>query len=222
MSAHPETLRILLVEDHVMVRQGLCKLLNSEPNLTVVAQAGSRAEALALAAQEQPEMILLNLHLGQENSLDFLPDLRALVPQAPVIVFTATHNPEDYKRALAQGAKSVVCKDQDFAVLLQAIERVQTGHTWLEPSVMASVLTRLVADRADHEAARIATLTARERAIIGCLGAGLSNQEIADQLVVSESSVRHHLKSIFKKLDVSDRLKLALYAYRHNLIQPSP
>ncbi len=214
-------IRVLLIDDHALVRAGLVTLIEQRPGLTVIGEAANRADALAIAAREQPDIILLDLDLGGENSLDFLPELFTAAPATRVILLTGMLDPEAHRRAVRLGAMGLVLKEQATEVLIKAIERVHAGEVWLDRSMLATVLTELSPARAneevDPEAAKIATLTAREREVIALLAEGLPSKQIAERLFISEATVSHHLGSIFNKLGVTNRLELVVYAYRHGL-----
>lgn len=216
-------IRVLIVEDHAVVRAGLRMLIESRPILTVIGEAESRAGAIAIATEQRPEIILLDLDLGTESGLAFLPELLKQVPEARVIVLTGVRDTEAHHRAIHLGAMGLVLKEQAAGVLLKAIEKVHAGETWLDRTMTANVLAELARVRdgreTDPEAAKIATLTEREREVVELVGEGLKNKEIARRLAISETTVRHHLTSIFSKLEVSDRLELMIYAYRHGLAQ---
>jgi two-component system, NarL family, nitrate/nitrite response regulator NarL len=216
-------IRVLIVDDHTVMRTGLRMLLESQPGITVVGEAGNCADAVTAAAREQPDVILLDLALGAESALDCLPRLRTAAGSAAVLILTGVHNPKLYTQAVRLGALGVVLKETAPETLLRAIERVHAGEVWLERAMMASVLNHMTqaSPSADPEAARIATLTKREHDVIVLVGQGLRNRQIAERLLISESTVRHHLTSIYTKLGVSDRLELVIYAYQHGLTRPS-
>lgn len=217
------SIRVLIVDDHAVVRAGLRMLIESQPGLTVVGEAGNGAEALA-AAREQPDIILLDLALGEDNALDFLPKLLATAPRARVLILTGMHDPELHRRAARLGAVGLVFKEQAPETLLKAIEKVHAGEVWLERTMTASLLSEMAyageTRQAYPEAPRIAALTGQERKVIALLGEGLKNREIAERLFIREVTVRHHLTAIFDKLGVTDRLELLVYAYRHGLTRP--
>jgi DNA-binding NarL/FixJ family response regulator len=219
-------IRVLLVDDHAVVRAGLRMLLESRPGLTVVGEAADRATALTMASKEQPDIILLDLDLGGDSSVDFLPDLQAASDRARVIVLTGLRDPAVHRRSIQLGAVGVIYKENAVEVLMKAIEKVLAGELWLERSLMASLITEMRAKTApqppDPEAAKVALLTDREREVIALIAEGLRNKQVADRLSVSEITVRHHLTSIFRKLGLSDRLELALYAHRQNLAKSPP
>ena len=214
-------IRILIVDEHPIVRAGLRMLLENQPRMTVVGEAGSRGDAVAVAGREQPDMILLDLDLGAENGLDFLPELLSVAATAQVLVLTGIRDSEVHQRAVRLGAKGVVLKEKTADVLIKAMEKVHAGEAWLDRSTVSKVLARMSkageANGRDPEAAKIATLTARERDVIALVARGLGTKQIAEHLFISEKTVRNHLASIYSKLEVSYRLELAIYAYNHGL-----
>ena len=219
-----EPIRILLIDDHAIVLAGLRMLIESKAGLKVVGEAGNRADALALAAREQPDIILLDLDLGRESGLDFLPELLSAAREARVIILTGVRDSQAHHRAVSLGAMGVVPKEKAAEVLIKAFVKVQAGEVWLDRSMMAKVLAEMSPARAnkkiDPEAAKIATLTKREREVITLVGEGIKNKQIANRLFISEITVRHHLTSIFSKLNLSDRFDLIIYAYRNGLANP--
>lgn len=196
-------------------------LLESQPGLVVVGEATTRAEALAAAAGEHPEIILLDLDLSGDMVLDCIPDLLTAAPGVRILILTGVRDVQLHRRAVALGAMGLVVKEKAATELLQALDTVREGEAWLSPALVADVLETLrrVPENPpkNAEAAQLATLTERERDVIALIGQGLRNKHIADQLYISETTVRHHLTAIFAKLGVSDRLELAIYAYRHDL-----
>src|SRR5438132_7173997 len=200
----PQSIRVLIVDDHGIVRAGLRMLLESQPGLTVVGEAATCAEALALATGEQPDVIVLDLDLGMENAIESIPTLLSAVPEARILVLTGVRDPEAHREAVRRGAMGLVLKEHAAETLLEAIAKVRAGEVWLEPSMVARVLGELTrpqtAQPISPEAAKIATLTGREREVITLVGEGLRNQHIAERLYISEATVRHHLTAIFTKL----------------------
>ena len=220
-----QPIRVVIVDDHAVVRTGLRMLIESRPGIIVVGEAGNGAEALAVVARTQPDIIVLDLDLGGESGLDCFPELRTAASTARVLVLTGVRDPELHRRAVRLGSMGLVLKEKAADVLLQAIEKVHAGEVWLEPAMIASVLGEMTGTRAsqllDPEAAKIASLTEREREVVTLISQGLRNKQIAERLGISETTVRHHLTSIFAKLEVTDRLELVIYTYRHGLAGPS-
>jgi two-component system, NarL family, nitrate/nitrite response regulator NarL len=217
-------IRILLVDDHAVVRAGLRMIIQSRPGMQIVGEAGNRQDALALAASESPDIILLDLDLGGESGMALIADLKAAATDARVIILTGLRDTEAHRQAVLAGAMGIVKKEKAAEVLISAIERVCAGDAWLDPSLVAGVLTEMTgagkARKDDPETEKIATLTNREREVILLVGEGIKNKEIANRLFISETTVRHHLTSIFDKLSVADRVELLIYAYRHGLANP--
>src|SRR5437867_6161344 len=219
----PDSIRVLLLGEHAIVRAALRMLIESRPGLKVVAEAPKDLESLDTHL-DQVDLIVLDVDLEIESSLDFLGDLMASAPSARVLLLTATTDPDAYSCAVRLGAMGVVHKERPAEVLLKEIEKVHAGEVWLERATIAQVIggiSRATKNRhPDPETAKIATLSVREREVIAVIGEGLKNKQIAGRLFISEATVRHHLSSIFSKLDVSDRFELLIYAYRHGLAKP--
>jgi DNA-binding NarL/FixJ family response regulator len=211
---------VLLVEDHGIVRTGLRMLLESQPEITVVGEAATAAEMLALAMQAQPNIVILDLDLGGENAAESIPALLDAAPAARIVILTGVRDPEAHWQAVRHGALGLVLKENATETLLQALATIRAGGVWLEPTLVAQVLSELAHPRPpppSPEEAKIARLTEREREIITLIGEGLRNQDIGDRLYISEPTVRHHLNAIFTKLGVASRFELAVYAYQHGL-----
>ena len=223
--ADRKVIRIAIIDDHSVVRSGLRMLIESEPNMSVVAEAGNEQDAIAMIEREQPDLILLDLDIDGHSSLDFLPELLTRSGQSRVLLLTGLDDLELHRRALHLGAMGVVLKEQAASVLIKAIEKVYEGEVWIDRAMMASVLTDLSkareASKADTDAARISSLTEREVEVISFICDGLQNKRIADRMGITETTVRHHLTSIFAKLGCESRLELVIYAYKHGLATPS-
>jgi DNA-binding NarL/FixJ family response regulator len=223
MTTAVQPIRILLIDDHVVMRMGLRMLLESQPEFTVVGEATNRSEALAIAAREQPDIVLLDLDLDGSSGLDLLPELQEVAGKARVILLTGVPASDEYVRAARMGVMGVVRKEQAAQVLMRAIEKVHAGETWLDRALVARVLSSLAETRpgtqkeTNPDAARIARLTPRERQVVALICDGLYNQAIAARLSISEATVSHHLTSIYAKLGLANRFDLVVYAHRHGL-----
>jgi DNA-binding NarL/FixJ family response regulator len=225
MSIPPsQSVRVLIVDDHGIMRAGLRMLLESQSGIMVVGEASSCADALALATCTQPDVIVLDLDLGGENAVESIPTLLRTAPETRILVLTGLRDPEVHRQAIRHGALGLVFKEKAVETLLQAITKVRAGEVWLEPTMIAQVLGDLtrpqLSPQTSAEATKIARLTEREREVITLVGEGLRNKHIAARLYISEATVRHHLTAIFAKLDISDRFELAIYAYQHGLAKP--
>ena len=219
-----KSIRVMIADDHAIFRAGLRRLIDDHPEMVVIGEAGNCAEVIAIAALEQPHIILLDTDLGGESALDLLREMVATCEGAQVIILTGVHDPEIHRRAIALGAAGLVFKAQDAGILIQAIKKVYAGGVWLDPSMMAKMIVESSrsseAGEDDPHAVRVAALTRREREIITLVAQGLGRKQIAGSLFISETTVRNHLTSILRKLDLRNRFELAIYAYRHKLVRP--
>lgn len=209
---------IMIIDDHVVIRSGLRMLIEHDQRMQVVAQAGNRIEALERAASARPDVIILDLVLGEEDGLSFLPELCQASPNSRVLVLTGVQSPDAHRRAIRRGAMGIVLKEHAAEQLLKAIMKVYEGEVWIERSMMGSMIQELnKPTQVDPEVTKIKSLTDREREVIALVGEGLKNKQVGERLFISETTVTHHLSSVFDKLDVSDRLELIIYAFRHGL-----
>src|SRR5882762_9958657 len=168
-------IRVLLIDDHAVVRSGLRMLVENHPGLKVAGEAANRSEALSVAKREQPDVILLDLDMNNDNGLDFLPQLLAATRRARVLILTGVRDPESYSQAIRLGASGLLLKEKAAEILIKAIEKVYAGEVWFDRSIIGSVLTEMsrasggrmgslaVAARSDPEGIKIASLTERER-----------------------------------------------------------
>lgn len=199
-------------------------IIETRPNFKIIGQANNRLDALDLAAREQPNIILLDLLLNQEDGLELLPELLIAARNARILVLTGVSDTNEHYRAMRLGAMGIVHKAQPGEQLLKAIERVHVGEVWLDQSLSVRLLGEILGNgeekKIDPDAVKIKRITAREREVILLIGEGMRNRQIADRLFISEVTVRHHLTSIFNKLEVKDRFELAIYAYRNGLAKP--
>ena len=216
MTARPIT--IMIVDDHVVIRSGLRMLIEHDQEMLVVAQAGNRTEALERATTSRPDVIILDILLGDDDGLSFLPELCQASPSSRVLVLTGVQNPDAHRRAIRRGAMGIVLKEHAADQLLKAIKKVHDGEVWIERSMMGSMIQEFNKPAlVDPEVTKIESLTDREREVIALIGEGLKNKQVGERLFISETTVTHHLSSVFSKLEVSDRLELIIYAFRHGL-----
>jgi DNA-binding NarL/FixJ family response regulator len=221
MSDPSPLIRILLVDNHTVMRQGLRMLIESQRDMKVVAEAARCDEALEAAAQEIPDIVLLDLDLGVCSGLDIIPQLISNHKDVRVLVLTGVRDRELHRRAIRLGAAGIVMKEQEGETLFKAIRKIAACEMWIDRSTTAFIFQELHRDsksrRLDTERARIDSLTPREREVVALIAQGLGTSRIAKELFISEKTVRNHLASIFDKLTVSDRLELAIYAVRHGM-----
>lgn len=217
--AASNVISILLVDDHALVRESLRLLIDASPDMRVVGEAGSCAEALREAEATQPHVVVLDLLLEEEQAVDILPPLLALAAQPKVLVLTSLRDTEAHRTAIRLGASGIVHKETHGDVFLKAIRCVHGGELWLDRCLTASVVEELRRGDTPLEKSPVdpaAALSSREYQIARLVAQGHSAQQIASQLFISEKTVRNHLSAIYEKLQVSGRLDLALYATRNN------
>ncbi len=213
MSTPGRTIRIAIADDHPIFRDGLRRLLESEPGFEVVAEASSGEEAVRIAAEASPDVLLLDVAMPRMNGLDVLS--RPEVGGTRVILLTAAIEPQDVLRAVQAGARGVVLKEAATRDLLDGIRRVMDGKLLLDGSVADDLGQAL--RQAGGAAGRPFGLTPREVEIVKAVAGGDSNRDIAGRLEISLQTVKHHLTSIFDKTGTSSRLELALFAIRNRL-----
>jgi len=223
-SSSPERISILIVDSNRLVRAGLRMLIESQPGLMVLGEADGYRGILELLHANSPHIILFNLDSNGGSQLDELPQLLSVLQGPNVILLSDALDSRVYGRAVSLGVKGIVAKTQSTEVLYKAIRTVQEGGVWLDRARMANAIASLSqemkASKSDPERTKISSLTGRELQVVSLVCVGLKNKQIASQLFISQATVRHHLTSIFNKLDLSDRLELILYAFRNHLAQP--
>jgi DNA-binding NarL/FixJ family response regulator len=204
---------VVIADDHPIFRDGLRRLLESDPSFRVVGEAADGNAALAVAEAERPDVLLLDLSMPRLGGLDVLEAIKATA--ARVIILTAAISDANILRAIQLGASGIVLKEAASRQLLTDIHRVVNGDFVIGPEVL-SELTR-TARAGTAPPSRPFNLTTRERQLVAAVVGGRSNRDIADQMGISIQTVKHHLTSIFDKTGVSSRLELALFALRHGL-----
>jgi two-component system nitrate/nitrite response regulator NarL len=220
MKAAPKKIRLLIVDDQLVVREGLRMLIENHPAMKVAAMASTRTEALEMIGREKFDLVILNLELGGHSAISFLPQLREAAATSRILVLTGVRDSETHQKAVQLGAMGVVLKEDAADRLLKAIEKVFQGEVWLERVALGSLLWRLTShekDSLDPQMKRISSLTDRERQVIVLIAQGLKNKQIAERLFISQTTVTHHLSSIYSKLGVTDRLELVVYAFANKL-----
>jgi two-component system NarL family response regulator len=203
-----ETIRILVVDDHHIVRQGLVALLSTVPQFTVVAEARDGSEAVELHQKFKPDITIMDLRLPRMSGVDAITAIRAVSPQARFIVLTTFDGDEDIYRALQAGAKGYLLKGMNADELTDAIRTVHAGRTRI-PTVVAERLAERVSGT---------ELTAREHEVLRLIVQGYSNKEIGNQLHISEATVKTHINNLLSKLGVSDRTQAATTALQRGLV----
>lgn len=216
-----QPVRIVIADDHPIFRDGLRRLLETEPDLKVVGEACDGAEAVKLARQLKPDILLLDLAMPRHPGLEALREMSGSGPNGVrVILLTAAAEKNQIVEALQLGARGVVLKDSATQLLLRSIHTVMSGEYWVgreSVSNLVQYLRTLVQASGEEARQRKFGLTPRELEVVSAVVAGYSNKEIAEHFKISEDTVKHHLSNIFDKLGVSTRLELALFAVNQAL-----
>ena len=209
-----ERVTILIADDHPVVRQGLRTFLDLQSDLSVVGEAETGAEAVAKVQELLPEVVLMDLVMPDLDGIEAARRIRDVSPSTKVIVLTSYAEDEKIFPAIKAGAAGYLLKDVEPAELAEGIRRVRSGEALLHPRIAARVMREITEEKADAE-----VLTARELDVLRALAKGLSNKAIADELVVSEKTVKSHVSNILAKLHLADRTQAALYAVRERLVE---
>ncbi|MFE5212608.1 response regulator [Streptomyces sp. NPDC056600] len=207
-----EPVKVLVVDDHQVVRRGLRTFLEVQDDIEVVGEAGDGEEGVARAEELRPDVVLMDIRMPGSDGIEALRRLRSLGNPARVLVVTSFTERRTVVPALRAGATGYLYKDVDPDALAAAIRSVHAGHTVLQPEVAEVLLSQ---ENGSGEG-RGGALTDRERDVLGLIADGRSNREIARSLYLSEKTVKTHVSNILMKLDVSDRTQAALWAVRHD------
>jgi two-component system response regulator DegU len=214
-------IRVMLAEDHSMVRQGLKQLIELEDDIKVVAEAANGEEAIDCCRLHQPDVILMDINMPKQNGLQALDFIKKENREVKIVMLTIHQDREYLFKALQYGADGYILKDADSAVLIEAIRRVYQGDSYIQPTMAKE----LVDEFKRHTFNNVSTikkkhlLSRRELEVLGLIAKGMLNKEIAQTLFISEKTVKNHISNIFKKLNVSDRTQAAVYALKNKLVQ---
>lgn len=213
------SIRVIIIDDHSIVREGIRMIIENDVQMKVVGETDNMADALTAISREKPDIILLDLDLDKVLSLDSMAKIFSSSKDSKVLVLTGVFDEELHKRAILEGARGIILKNQAGTTLLKAIKKVFQGEAWIDRTLTTKLLDE--ANKISHlsrdEQKKINTLTARECEIIKLIAEGLVNKDIAKRLFVVEKTIRNHLTVIYSKLELTSRLELAIYAARHGL-----
>jgi two-component system NarL family response regulator len=201
-------IRLLIADDHPVVREGLVTIIQRQKDMTVVAQAAHGREAVERFCQQQPDVVLMDLRMPEMAGVEAILALRATAPEVRVIVLTTYDTDEDIYRAMRAGAKAYLLKDTPREELLDTIRAVAAGYSRVPPDVAAKLAERVSSE----------TLTARELDVLRLIVAGHSNRQIATRLFISEGTVKTHVNHLLMKLGASDRTQAATTALKRGLV----
>lgn len=218
----PRPIRILISDDHPIVRDGLRKLLSLEEDLEVVGEAGDGEATVLLVEKLDPDVLLLDIRMPGVDGFGALQRLQKLNRRTRVIILTASEDKNEFVQAMKMGCSGIVLKQTAADLIIKSIRRVHAGEIWLDSNTTAAVMRQFAspldgAPQAGMRARDRSPLSNREREIVALVAQGYKNKEMAEKMFISEQTVKNHLHNIFDKLGVSDRLELALYAIHKGL-----
>ena len=221
MAELKQTIRVLMADDHVIFRDGLRKLLESEDDIKIVGEASNGNECVHMLTKLKPDILLLDLRMPGKDGLAVLEETGLDSLSTRIIVLTAAEDERDAVRAMRLGARGIVLKQSASDLLVKSIHRVHSGEICLDNRIMAEVM-KAFAQSSDsgprRERREKPLLSYREKEVVQLVAQGYRNKEVGEKLFISEQTVKNHLHNIFDKLGVSDRLELALYAIHHRMI----
>jgi len=213
-----DPITVMIIDDHEMVRRGACSYLEAQPDISVVAQAGSGEEAIKLAQEFIPDVVLMDLVMPGIDGVETTRRVKNVSPRTQIVILTSFHQDEFIFPALQAGAISYLLKDVKAAELLEAIRRAARGEATLHPKIAARVI-KTFRSLESEEAPPFTTLTERELEVLKLIAKGFPNDKIADQLVISVGTVKGHVSNILTKLHLVDRTQAAAYAWQKGIVR---
>lgn len=217
-------IRVLLADDEAMIRAGVRAIVQSDPQIEVVAEAADGREAVELTLSHRPDVVLMDIRMPRMDGLAATAELRKVAPSTAVVVLTTFGEDSYISQALGDGAGGFLLKAGDPRELIAGVHAVAEGGAYLSPRVARQVIAQFGGGRASREAAaaaRLEGLTQRERDVLALVGAGLSNADIAEKLFLVEGTVKSYVSAILNRLDMRNRVQAAILAYEAGLVERS-
>ena len=210
-------IKAMLADDHVLVREGIKHLLEYDGTVEVIQEANNGIECIEKLADVSPDILLLDINMPDMNGIEVLEELKRREHPVKILILTVHNEIEYLIRAVDIGADGYILKDSGTAELKQAITTIINGESYIQPSLLPALNSRLINRDIDKE--KLESLTKRELEILIQVAGGMFNKEIAINLNISETTVKNHISNIFKKIDVSDRTQAAVFAIRNNIVK---
>lgn len=211
------SIKVMITDDHVMIREGIRQILEFDGKIEVIAEAGDGVECLSLLEKNMPQVLLLDINMPHKNGIEVLKEIRDKNMPVKVLILTV-HNEVDYLiKAVDIGVDGYLLKNSGSAELIKAIDSVLKGESYIQPDLIPMLNSRLISKNDNQE--KIDTLTRRELEVLQLVAIGMFNKEIGEEMNISERTVKNHISSIFKKIDVADRTQAAVFAIKNNLVE---
>ncbi len=212
-----KTIRVLIADDHSMIREGIKQLIELENDIEVISLVGNGQSCIEKVMEYKPDIVLLDINMPIMNGLEVLEHFRNNKINVNVIILTIHNEVEYLLRAIDIGVKGYILKDSDSDLLVKAIRSVSMGDSYIQPNMATMLLERMKSK--DREQKIKNRLTRREIEVLKLITAGLLNREIAESLKISEKTVKNHVSNIFKKIEVNDRTQAAVYAIKNDIVK---
>lgn len=210
------SIKVMLVDDHVMLREGIRQLLEFDGNIEVIEEAGDGEECIEKLKLVSPQVLLLDINMPKKDGIEVLNEIKSKKLNIKVLILTVHNEIEYLIKAVDIGVDGYILKDSESAELKKAIQLLVEGETYISPKLIPALNSRLMSRDADKD--KIETLTDREREVLVQVATGRLNKEIANSLSISERTVKNHISNIFKKIDVADRTQAAVFAIKNDII----
>ncbi|CAN5571360.1 response regulator transcription factor [soil metagenome] len=217
-----EAIRVIVADDHALFRRGLEMVLESEPDIEVVAEANNGNEVIALAEQHMPDLVLMDVRMPGKGGIDAAQAIKDAVPHTKILMLTISDEEEDLYDAIKAGASGYLLKEISIEEVASAIRSVHAGQSLISPSMASKLLNEFAAmARKDEEKQQMPAprLTVREMEVLTLVAQGLNNRDIAKQLFISENTVKNHVRNILEKLHLHSRMEAVVYAVREKLLE---
>ena len=211
------SIRVMLADDHILMREGIRQLLEFDGSIEVVEEANDGDECLEKLKRSKPDVLLLDINMPNKNGIQVLEEIKKNKINVKVLILTVHNEVEYLLKAVDIGVDGYIMKDSESAELKKAINAVMKGEIYIQPKLIPALNNRLVARDVDKE--KLESLTKREIDVLILVANGMFNKEIAIKLNISERTVKNHISNIFKKLDVSDRTQAAVFAIKNDIVK---
>lgn len=211
------SVKVMLTDDHILMREGIRQLLEFDGNIEVIEEASDGEGCLEKLGRVKPDVLLLDINMPKKNGIEVLEEIKKKKMDVKVLILTVHNEIEYLLRAIDIGVDGYILKDSESSELKKAIHILMNGENYIQPNLIPALNNRLITRDADRE--KIDSLTKREMEVLIQVANGMFNKEIANELHISERTVKNHISNIFKKIDVSDRTQAAVFAIKNDLIK---
>lgn len=211
------SIKVMLADDHILMREGIRQLLEFDGSIDVVAEANDGEECIEKLLLEKPQILLLDINMPKKNGIEVLEEIKRKNIDVKVLILTVHDEIEYLIKAVDIGVDGYILKDSESTELKRAISVIMNGESYIQPKLIPALNNRLVARDVDKD--KIDSLTSRELEVLIQVANGMFNKEIATSLNISERTVKNHISNIFKKIDVSDRTQAAVFAIKNDIIK---